>query len=294
MPNLGGKNRIILNSGISDLISNTHIVIGEVAVIFGETSTVGDQQDVDEFDRIATQHNTTANTRQFEFCVSGDIPGNQGHFHIIPKEEAELVLSMTISPSLRHSLNKRSNWKGEGQHAKHTGCQRSQNVELQFTTVQTRQEDDNINGCRPEEADMAAVRATRDILPGESIRYRHFDHSELGENNAKCDCCLHTGTCQTQEKGTMLERMASVPIQSFPETRMPKIGEPVTVHTGNTAQLWKVNNIRKGTGTTVTIKFEDREMTVDQSWFTCDTTQGPLSLQRLGFFRDIVHKRTTN
>jgi len=35
-------------------------------------------------------------------------------------------------------------------------------------------------------------------------------------------------------------------------------------------------------------------MIVDQSWFTCDTNQGPLLLQRLGFFRDIVHKRTTN
>jgi len=168
---------------------------------------------------------------------------------------------------LRHSLNKRSKWKGEGQHAKHTCCQRSQNVKLQFTTVQTRQDDDNINGCRPEEADRAAViRATRDILPGESIRYRHSDHSERGENNPKCDCCPHTGTCQTHEKETMLD----------------------------TAQLWKVSNIRKGTGTTVTIKFEDREMTLDQSWFTCDTTQGPLSLQRLGFFRDRIHKRTTN
>jgi len=242
MPNLGGKTRIIqdygLNSGISDLISNTHIAIGEVAAIFGEMSTVGDQEDVDEFDRIATQHNTTANTRQFEFYVNGNIPGNQGHFHIIPKEDAELALSMTISPSLRYSLKKRSNWEGEGQHAKHTCCQRSQNVELQFTTVQTRQEDDSINGRRPEEADMAAVlRATRDFLPGESIRYRHFDHSELGENNPECDCCLHIGACQPQEKETMLERMASVPIQSFPETRMPKIGEPVTVYTGNTAQL---------------------------------------------------------
>jgi len=206
-----------------------------------------------------------------------------------------LALSVTISPSLRHSLKKRSNWEGEGQHAKHTCCQRFQNVELQFTTVQTRQEDDSINGRRPEEADMAAaLRATRDILPGESIRYRHFDHSELGENNPECDCCLHIGACQPQEKETMLERMASVPIQSFPETRMPKIEEPVTVYTGNTAQRWKVNNIRKGTGTTVTIKFEDREMTVDQSWFTCDTNQGPLSSQRLSFFRDIVHNRTTN
>jgi len=75
MPNLGGKTRIIqdcgLNSGISDLISNTHIAMGEVAAIFGATSTVGDQEDVEKFNRIATQHNTTANIRQFEFYVSG-------------------------------------------------------------------------------------------------------------------------------------------------------------------------------------------------------------------------------
>jgi len=295
MPNLGGKTRIIqdygLNSGKSDLISITRIAIGEVAAIFGETSTVGDQEEADEFDRIATQHITTANTRQFDFYVSGNIPGNQGHFHIIPKEDTKFALSMTISPSL---LQKRSNWKGEGQHAKHTCCQRFQNVELQFTTVQTIQEGDSINGRRPEEADMAAVlRASRDILLGESIRYQHFDHAELGENNPECDCCLHIGACQPQEKETLLERMASVPIQSFPETRMPKIGEPVTVYTGDTAQRWKVHNIRKGIGT-ITIKFEDREMIVDQSWFTCDTNQGPLLLQRLGFFRDIVHKRTTN
>jgi len=140
--NLGGKTRIIkdygLRSGITDIISNTHIAVGEVAAIFGETSTVWDQDDVDEFDRIATQHNTTDNTQQFEFYVSGNTPGNQGRFHIIPKKDAELALSMTINPSLRHSLQKRSIWKGEGQHAKHTCCKRHQNVELQFTTIQTR------------------------------------------------------------------------------------------------------------------------------------------------------------
>jgi len=182
---------------------------------------------------------------------------------------------MTISPSLRHSLQKRSIWKGEGQHARHTCCKRLQNVELQFTTVQTRQEGDSINGRRPEEADMAAVlRAIRDILPGKSIRYQHFDHPELGGNNPECDCCLHIGACQPQKKETML----AVPIQSFPETRMPKIGELVTVYTGNTAERWKFNHIRKGIGTTVTIKFEDSEMTVDQSWFTFDTNRGSLLL----------------
>jgi len=62
LPNLGGKTRIIqdygLRTGIVDLISNTHIAVGEIAAIFGETSTVWDQDDVDEFDRIATHHDT--------------------------------------------------------------------------------------------------------------------------------------------------------------------------------------------------------------------------------------------
>ena len=98
------QNRIIqdysLCIGIADLISNTNIAVGEVAVIFGETSTVWDQDDVDEFDRIATQHNTADNTQQFEFYVSGNTPGNQDRFHIIPKKDVELALSMTINPSL--------------------------------------------------------------------------------------------------------------------------------------------------------------------------------------------------
>jgi len=170
---------------------------------------------------------------------------------------------MANNTSLRHSLQKSSIWKGEGQHAKHKCCKQLQNAELQFTTVQTRQEDDIANGLRPDEADMVAVlRAIRDILPGESIRYQHFDHSEKGGNNPECDCCLHIGLCQISEKETMLETMAC---QSFPETWKPKIGELVTVYTGNTAQRWKVNHIENGIGTTVTIKFEDSEMTVDQS-----------------------------
>jgi len=84
---------------------------------------------------------------------------------------------------------------------------------------------------------MAAVlRATRDILPGESIRYQDIDHSEQVGNNPDCECCLHIGLFQPQEKETMLEIMASVPIQSFPETWKPKIGKPVIVYTGDAAQ----------------------------------------------------------
>ena len=44
-----------LRIGKVDLISNTNIGIDEIAEVFGETSTVWDQDDVDEFDRIATR-----------------------------------------------------------------------------------------------------------------------------------------------------------------------------------------------------------------------------------------------
>jgi len=92
----------------------------------------------------------------------------------------------------------------------------------------------------------------------------------------------------------MLEEMALVPIQSFPETWKPKIGAPVIVYTGGAAQQWMVHHIKKEIGTAITIEFEDSEMIVDKSWFTFDTNVGSLVLQRLGYFSDTVLKRTTN
>jgi len=107
LPNLGGKPSTIqdygLRIGVVDLISNTHITVGEIAAVFEETSTGWDHNDVDELDRIATQQNTIDNTQQFKFYVSGNTPGNQGRFRIIPMEDAELAISMKINPSLRHS-----------------------------------------------------------------------------------------------------------------------------------------------------------------------------------------------
>ena len=92
----------------------------------------------------------------------------------------------------------------------------------------------------------------------------------------------------------MLEKMASVPIQFFPETWKPKIGAPVIVYTGGVAQQWRVNHIKKAIGTSVSIKFENSIMTVDKIWFTIDTNLGSLVLQRLGFFSNMALKRTTN
>jgi len=93
---------------------------------------------------------------------------------------------------------------------------------------------------------------------------------------------------------SMLEKIASVPSQSFPETWQPTIGAPVTVYTGGDAQKWRVNHIRQGIGTSITIQHENSEMIVDKSWFRFDINMGSLVLQRLGFFSDIALKRTTN
>jgi len=158
-----------------------------------------------------------------------------------------------------------------------------------------RQEDDIVDGLSPGKADMAAVlRAIRKIRPGESIRYQHIDHSEQVGYIPECECCLHIGLCQTQEKENMFEKMALVPNQSSPETWKLKIGAPVIVYTGGVAQTWRVNHIKKAIGTSITIEFENSVMIVDKSWFTFDTKLGSLVLQRLGFFNDMALKRTTN
>jgi hypothetical protein len=48
---------------------------------------------------------------------------------------------------------------------------------------------------------------------------------------------------------SMLEKISSVPSQSFPDTWQPTIGAPVTVYTGDDAQKWRVGHIRQGIGT---------------------------------------------
>jgi len=61
----------------------------------------------------------------------------------------------------------------------------------------------------------------------------------------------------------------------------------VIVKTGGVAQQWRVSNIKIATGTLVTIKFENSEMAVDESWFVLDANSDCLFLQRLGFFGDM-------
>ena len=92
----------------------------------------------------------------------------------------------------------------------------------------------------------------------------------------------------------MLERLAAAPKQSFPEMRTLKVGALVIVKPGGVAQQWRVRNIKIATGTLVTIKFENSEVTVDESWFVFDANSDCWFLQRLGFFGDMALKRTTN
>jgi len=92
----------------------------------------------------------------------------------------------------------------------------------------------------------------------------------------------------------MLERLAAAPKPSFPEMKMLKVGALVIVKTGGVAQQWRVSNIKIATGTLVTIKLENSEMTVDESWFVFDANFDCWGLQRLGFFGDMALKHTTN
>ena len=94
--------------------------------------------------------------------------------------------------------------------------------------------------------------------------------------------------------GCMLQRMASVPDQSFPEPWVPVLGAQVEVFTGGDAQQWRVSHIKNGIGTSVTITHDSSVMIVDKGWFMYDTDTGRLVLQRLGFFGDNHLKRTTN
>jgi len=94
--------------------------------------------------------------------------------------------------------------------------------------------------------------------------------------------------------GSILEKIALIPRQPFPETGQITIGTPVTVYTGGDAQIWKVCNIRPGIGTSITLKYENSETTVDMSWLMFDINIGSLVLQRLGFFKNSILKRTTN
>jgi len=77
----------------------------------------------------------------------------------------------------------------------------------------------------------------------------------------------------------MLERLTSAPRQSFPETRTPRVGALVLVKTGGVAQQWRVRNIKITSGIWVTMKFENSEMTVDESWLVFDANSGCLFLE---------------
>ena len=94
--------------------------------------------------------------------------------------------------------------------------------------------------------------------------------------------------------GSILEKIALTPKQSFPEMGLITTGTTVTMYTGGHAQIWKVCHTRPGIGTSITLKYENCVTTVDRSWLTFDIKMGTLVLQRLGFFKDSILKCTTN
>jgi len=93
---------------------------------------------------------------------------------------------------------------------------------------------------------------------------------------------------------SLLEKIASIPRQSFPETWHPKIGTLVTVYTGGDAQTWRVHHFQQGIGTSIIVKHENSEMIVDKSWFMFDINIGSLVLQRLGFLMMMIAFITFN
>ena len=70
------------------------------------------------------------------------------------------------------------------------------------------------------------------------------------------------GTLNTMSQptpGSILERIALTPQQSFPEMGLIKAGTPVTIYTGGHAQIWKVSHTRPDTGTSTTLQQRERE-----------------------------------
>jgi len=78
------------------------------------------------------------------------------------------------------------------------------------------------------------------------------------------------------------------------EMRKPKVGALVTVKIGGVAQQLRVSNVKIDPGTFVLIKFENSEMTVDESWFAFEAISDCLILQRVGLFGDMALKCTSN
>ena len=110
-PRLAEKSRVVkdygLRSGNAELISNTYIAGGKIIAVFSDAC---------EFERVAVHQNASGSDgKTCKFYVSGSNPENQCHLYVVPCEDADLALSTEITPSLRHLLQSRSEWKGVGQ-----------------------------------------------------------------------------------------------------------------------------------------------------------------------------------
>ena len=75
---------------------------------------------------------------------------------------------------------------------------------------------------------------------------------------------------------SILDKIASVPSQSFSDARQPAIGASVMVYTEGDAQKWRVSHIRQSIS--ITLQHNNSEMIVDKSWFMYDINMGSLVL----------------
>ena len=116
--------------------------------------------------------------------------------------------------------------------------------------------------------------------------------STFGDFRSHVAATQHTMSHPTL--GSLLEKIAQTPQQSFTDMRPITAGTLVTINTGGHPQRWKVSQLGLDSDTSVTLEKTNCVITVDKSWVTFDSQVGTHVLQRLGFFKDSVTKCTTN
>ena len=79
--------------------------------------------------------------------------------------------------------------------------------------------------------------------------------------------------------GSLLEKIAQTPQQSFPDMRPITAGTLVTINTGGQPQRWKVSQIGLDSDTSVTLEQKNCVFTVDKSWVTFDNQVGSVATQ---------------
>jgi len=125
--------------------------------------------------------------------------------------------------------------------------------------------------------ELEASPSTGETIPTQSQLNTHphvlkngFDSgSILGENRSHAAATLHTMSHPLL--GSLLEKIALTPQQSFPVMMPITAGTPITIYTGGHPQRWKASHVGLDSGTSVTLEYENMVITVDKSWVTFDS-----------------------